>query len=85
MRSKLISDRAVGGVGPGGYALPLDPRYYGHVAASLVKVGQHVLAGQPIAIMGHTGDAAGLGHGHVEIGFSDASGDPLSHHGASAN
>ena len=54
--------------------------YYGHVAASLVRVGQHVLAGQPIAVMGHTGDAASLGHGHIELGFSDASGDPLNHH-----
>jgi hypothetical protein len=34
--------------------------------------------------MGHTGDAASLGHGHIEIGFSDANGDPLSHHGATA-
>jgi murein DD-endopeptidase MepM/ murein hydrolase activator NlpD len=58
--------------------------YYGHVAASLVRPGQKVLAGQPIAVMGHTGDAAGLGHGHIEIGFSTAGGDPLSHHGASA-
>lgn len=56
--------------------------YYGHVAAALVKVGDHVLAGQPIAIMGHTGDAASLGHGHIEIGFSDGSGDPLNHGGA---
>jgi hypothetical protein len=59
--------------------------YYGHVAASLVQVGEHVLAGQPIAIMGHTGDAASLGHGHIEIGFSDGSGDPLDHHGATAS
>jgi murein DD-endopeptidase MepM/ murein hydrolase activator NlpD len=58
--------------------------YYGHVAASLVHVGQHVRAGQPIAVMGHTGDAASLGHGHIEIGFSDASGDPLNHHMATA-
>jgi murein DD-endopeptidase MepM/ murein hydrolase activator NlpD len=58
--------------------------YYGHVAASLVKVGDHVLAGQPIAVMGHTGDAASLGHGHIEIGFSDGSGDPLNHHGSVA-
>jgi murein DD-endopeptidase MepM/ murein hydrolase activator NlpD len=58
--------------------------YYGHVAASLVRVGQPVLAGQPIAVMGHTGDAASLGHGHIEIGFSDASGSPLSHHGSTA-
>ena len=41
-------------------------------------------AGQPIAIMGHTGDAAGLGHGHIEIGFSNASGAPLNQHGATA-
>jgi hypothetical protein len=58
--------------------------YYGHVAASLVHTGQRVLAGQPLAIVGHTGDAAGLGHGHIEIGFCDSSGDPLSHHGAEA-
>jgi hypothetical protein len=58
--------------------------YYGHVAASLVHVGQHVGAGQPIAVMGHTGDAASLGHGHIEIGFSSAGGDPLNHHGAQA-
>jgi murein DD-endopeptidase MepM/ murein hydrolase activator NlpD len=58
--------------------------YYGHVARSLVTPGEEVAAGQPIAIVGHTGDAASLGHGHIEIGFSDASGDPLSHHGAAA-
>jgi murein DD-endopeptidase MepM/ murein hydrolase activator NlpD len=58
--------------------------YYGHVAASLVHAGQKVAAGQPIAIVGHTGDAASLSHGHIEIGFSDAAGDPLSHHGESA-
>jgi murein DD-endopeptidase MepM/ murein hydrolase activator NlpD len=58
--------------------------YYGHVAASLVHVGQHVAAGQPIAVMGHTGDAASLGHGHIEIGFSGATGDPLNHPGTTA-
>jgi murein DD-endopeptidase MepM/ murein hydrolase activator NlpD len=58
--------------------------YYGHVAASLVHVGEHVAAGQRIAIMGHTGDAASLGHGHIEIGFSDSGGNPLNHHGATA-
>jgi hypothetical protein len=58
--------------------------YYGHVAASLVYVGQRVRAGEPIAVMGHTGDAASLGHGHVEIGFSDATGNPLNHPGTTA-
>jgi murein DD-endopeptidase MepM/ murein hydrolase activator NlpD len=58
--------------------------YYGHVAQSLVRPGQRVAAGQPIAIIGHTGDAAGLGHGHIEIGFSDAGGAPLDQHGAEA-
>jgi murein DD-endopeptidase MepM/ murein hydrolase activator NlpD len=58
--------------------------YYGHVAKSLVAAGDHVAAGQPIAIVGHTGDAIALGHGHIEIGFSDAGGDPLSHHGTEA-
>ena len=58
--------------------------YYGHVAESLVHPGQRVDAGQPIAVIGHTGDAASLGHGHIEIGFSDGAGDPLNHHGAVA-
>jgi murein DD-endopeptidase MepM/ murein hydrolase activator NlpD len=58
--------------------------YYGHVAASLVHVGQRVAAGQPVAVMGHTGDAASLGHGHIEIGFSDAAGNPLNHPGIAA-
>jgi murein DD-endopeptidase MepM/ murein hydrolase activator NlpD len=58
--------------------------YYGHVALALVHPGQTVSAGQPIAIIGHTGDAVLLGHGHIEIGFSDAGGNPLSHHGTEA-
>jgi murein DD-endopeptidase MepM/ murein hydrolase activator NlpD len=58
--------------------------YYGHVAASLVQPGQKVAAGQPIAIIGHTGDAVNLRHGHIEIGFSDGGGDPLNHHGSNA-
>lgn len=58
--------------------------YYGHVAQALVQPGQQVAAGQPIAIVGHTGDALSLGHGHIEIGFSDASGAPLNQHGAEA-
>jgi len=49
-------------------------------AGGLHQIG-HVLAGQAV---GHTGDAAGLGRGHIEIGFSDGSGDPLNHHGAIA-
>ena len=56
--------------------------YYGHVVQTLVQQGEHVVAGQPIAIVGHTGDAASLGHGHIEIGFSDAGGSPLNQHGA---
>jgi murein DD-endopeptidase MepM/ murein hydrolase activator NlpD len=58
--------------------------YYGHVAQALVQPGERVAAGQPIAIVGHTGDAASLGHGHIEIGFSDAAGAPLNQHGAEA-
>jgi murein DD-endopeptidase MepM/ murein hydrolase activator NlpD len=56
--------------------------YYGHVARALVQPGDHVAAGQPIAVVGHTGDAVSLGHGHIEIGFSDAAGAPLDQHGA---
>ncbi|HEX5225263.1 MAG TPA: lytic murein transglycosylase [Solirubrobacteraceae bacterium] len=55
--------------------------YYGHVAQSLVRPGEHVSAGQPIAIVGHTGDASTLGHGHIEIGFGDQAGTPLDQHG----
>ncbi|MEA2225401.1 MAG: hypothetical protein QOE67_683, partial [Solirubrobacteraceae bacterium] len=29
-------------------------------------------------------DAASLGHGHIEIGFSDAGGAPVNQHGAEA-
>jgi murein DD-endopeptidase MepM/ murein hydrolase activator NlpD len=58
--------------------------YYGHVAQALVAPGEHVSAGQPIALVGHTGDAASLGHGHIEIGFSDAGGAPVNQHGAEA-
>jgi murein DD-endopeptidase MepM/ murein hydrolase activator NlpD len=65
---------------------PLAGRYiyYGHVAASIVQQGQTVTAGEPIAVMGHTGDAASLDHGHIEIGFSDGSGTPLEQHGEEA-
>lgn len=65
---------------------PLQGRfiYYGHVARSLVVPGEHVAAGQPIAVVGHTGDAASLDHGHIEIGFSNAAGTPLSQHGSEA-
>jgi hypothetical protein len=80
-----------GGFGPSypvvlATAGPLAGRciYYGHVAAALVHQGESVAAGQPIAVIGHTGDAATLGHGHIEIGFSDASGTPLQQHGAEA-
>jgi murein DD-endopeptidase MepM/ murein hydrolase activator NlpD len=58
--------------------------YYGHVAQVLVHAGEQVVAGQPIAIVGHTGDAISLGHGHIEIGFSDEGGAPLNQHGAEA-
>jgi hypothetical protein len=60
-------------------------RFRIYVAASLARVRERASAGQPIAIVGHTGDAASLGHGHIEIGFSKSSGDPLSHHGATAS
>ena len=48
------------------------------------RLGEGLVDRQPIAVMGHTGDAVSLAHGHIEIGLSDAGGDPLSHHGAEA-
>jgi hypothetical protein len=34
--------------------------------------------------LAHAGDPSGLGHDHIEIGFSDGAGNPLNHHGAQA-
>lgn len=64
--------------------LTVSPQVPARKSASLGDVGQHVTAGQPIAVMGHTGDAASLRHGHIEIGFSDATGNPLDHPGTVA-
>jgi hypothetical protein len=57
---------------------PLTGRYiyYRQIGASLVRVGQRVHPGQPIAVVDQTPDAR-LNHGRIEIGFSDASGHPI--------
>jgi murein DD-endopeptidase MepM/ murein hydrolase activator NlpD len=49
---------------------------YGHNSKFLVKVGQHVEAGDPIAEVGSTGFSTGA-HCHFEVRLNDVAIDPL--------
>jgi murein DD-endopeptidase MepM/ murein hydrolase activator NlpD len=63
--------RAAGRRGGYGNAVEVDngqgiSTLYGHASALNVKPGQHVTAGEPIALVGHTGRATGS-HLHFEV------------------
>jgi murein DD-endopeptidase MepM/ murein hydrolase activator NlpD len=50
--------------------------WYGHMSKFLVKAGDHVQAGQPIALVGAAGDATGP-HLHFEVRINGAPVDPI--------
>lgn len=78
--SGTIVLHGIGGFGPWAPVLHLDSGgyvYYGHAGpGNELPIGTHVSAGQVIAEVG--AGIVGLSSGpHLEIGFCDASGDPL--------
>lgn len=50
--------------------------WYGHMSKFLVKAGDHVQAGQPIALVGSAGDATGP-HLHFEVRIGGVPVDPV--------
>jgi murein DD-endopeptidase MepM/ murein hydrolase activator NlpD len=50
--------------------------WYGHMSKFLVKAGDHVAAGQPIALVGAAGDATGP-HLHFEVRVGGVPVDPI--------
>jgi len=84
MGDGVVLQEGIGGFGPDAIVLkitsgPLAGRiiYYGHSGSDLVRVGDHVRAGQQISIVGY--GIVGISTGpHLEIGLTPPGGSTVS-------